>query len=58
MATAYNVLANDGLKVEPVTITRVADDKDRVLEQHHAPVPERVVRAESAFLVRTCCAAC
>jgi penicillin-binding protein 1B len=51
MATAYNVLANGGLKVEPVTITRVADDRDRVLEQHHAPVPERVVRAEAAFLV-------
>jgi penicillin-binding protein 1B len=51
MATAYNVLANGGLKVEPVTITRVADERDRVLEQHHAPVPERVVRAEAAFLV-------
>ncbi|HXK08895.1 MAG TPA: PBP1A family penicillin-binding protein [Vicinamibacteria bacterium] len=52
MATAYNVLANDGLKVEPVTILQVADEKDRVLEQHQAAVPERVVREESAFLVR------
>ncbi|MFN8096552.1 MAG: PBP1A family penicillin-binding protein [Vicinamibacteria bacterium] len=51
MAIAYNVLANGGLKIEPVTITRVADDKDRTLEQHHAPVPERVVHEESAFLV-------
>ncbi len=51
MATAYNVLANDGLKVEPVTIMRVADERQRVLEQHRAPVPERVVRPESAFLV-------
>jgi penicillin-binding protein 1B len=51
MATAYDVLANGGLKVEPVTITRVADDRDRVLEQHHAPLPERVVHEESAFLV-------
>ena len=51
MATAYNVLANDGLKVEPFTIQRVADDKGRVLEQHRAAVPERVVRQESAFLV-------
>ena len=42
MATAYNVLANDGLKVEPVTILRVADEKGRVLEQHRAAVPERV----------------
>jgi membrane carboxypeptidase/penicillin-binding protein len=52
MATAYNVIANDGLKIEPVTMMSVADDRGRVLEQHHAPVPERVVRAESAFLVR------
>jgi penicillin-binding protein 1B len=51
MATAYNVLANDGLKVEPFTILRVADESGRVLEQHRAAVPERVVRAESAFLV-------
>ena len=27
MATAYNVLANDGLKVEPITVLRVTDDK-------------------------------
>jgi penicillin-binding protein 1B len=51
MATAYNVLANGGLKVEPVTILQVADDRSRVLEQHRAAVPERVVREESAFLV-------
>jgi penicillin-binding protein 1B len=51
LATAYNILANDGLKVEPVTLLRVADEKDRVLEQHRAAVPERVVRQESAFLV-------
>jgi membrane carboxypeptidase/penicillin-binding protein len=51
MATAYNVLANRGLKVEPVTITRVTDDRDRVLEQHNAPLPERVVHEESAYLV-------
>jgi penicillin-binding protein 1B len=51
LATAYNVLANGGLKVEPVTILSVADEKGRVLEQHHAPVPERVLRRESAFLV-------
>ncbi len=51
MATAYNVLANRGLKVEPVTILSVADEKNQVLEQHRAPVPERVIHEESAFLV-------
>jgi penicillin-binding protein 1B len=51
MATAYSVLANGGLKVEPVTILRVNDDQDRTLEQHRSPPPERVVHPESAFLV-------
>jgi penicillin-binding protein 1B len=51
LATAYNVLANGGLKVEPVTLLQVADDRGRVVEQHRAAVPERVVSAESAFLV-------
>ncbi len=51
LATAYNVLANGGLKVEPVTVLRVTDEKSRILEQHHPPVPERVLHRESAFLV-------
>jgi penicillin-binding protein 1B len=51
MATAYNVLANGGLKIEPMTVVRVTDDKDRTLEQHSSPPPERVVHEESAFLV-------
>ena len=51
MATAYNVLANGGLKVEPVTVLRIMDDRDQTLEEH-APEPSaRVVREESAFLV-------
>jgi len=51
MATAYNVLASGGYKIEPVTVLQVADDGGRVLEQHYAPVPERVIREESAFLI-------
>jgi penicillin-binding protein 1B len=51
MATAYNVLANGGLRIEPVTVLRVADDKDRVIEQYRPEVPKQVVRPESAFLV-------
>ncbi|MGD8895114.1 MAG: PBP1A family penicillin-binding protein [Acidobacteriota bacterium] len=51
MATAYNVLASGGYKIEPVTVLRVTDEGGRVLEQHYAPVPERVIRRESAFLL-------
>jgi penicillin-binding protein 1B len=51
MASAYNVIASGGYKVEPVTVLQVADEKGRVLEQHYAPVPERVLRPESTYLV-------
>jgi penicillin-binding protein 1B len=51
LATAYNVLANGGLKIEPMTVIRVNDDKDQALEQHNSAPPERVVHEESAFLV-------
>jgi len=51
MATAYNVLASGGYRIEPVTVLRVTDDGGRVLEQHYAPVPERVIREESAYLL-------
>jgi penicillin-binding protein 1B len=51
MATAYNVLANGGLKVEPVTVVRIMDDRDQTVEEHAPEPPARVVREESAFLV-------
>jgi penicillin-binding protein 1B len=51
MAIAYNVLANGGLKVEPVTVLRVTDDQGRTLEQPRAPAPPRVAHEESVFLV-------
>jgi penicillin-binding protein 1B len=51
MATAYNVLANGGLKVDPVAVLRVTDEKGQTLEQHRQPAPLRVVHEESAFLV-------
>jgi membrane carboxypeptidase/penicillin-binding protein len=51
MARAYNVLASGGYRIEPVTVLRVTDDGGRVLEQHYAPVPERIIRPESAFLI-------
>ena len=51
MATAYNVLANGGLKVEPVAVMQVTDEKGKTLEQHQAPPPARVVHEEAVFLV-------
>ncbi len=51
LATAYNVLANGGLKVEPVTILRILDERGQTIERYRRPPPRRVVHEESAFLV-------
>jgi penicillin-binding protein 1B len=50
MASAYNILANMGLKVPPVTVLVVTDEKENTIEQHY-PSPPRVARPESTFLV-------
>jgi penicillin-binding protein 1B len=50
MASAYNILANMGLKVPPVTVLKVLDEKGTPIEQHY-PSPPRVARPESTFLV-------
>jgi penicillin-binding protein 1B len=50
LATAYNILANMGLKVSPATVLEVKDEKGITLEQHYPKSP-RVARAESTFLV-------
>lgn len=51
LASAYNILATGGLKVEPVAVSKVTTDPGQVLEQHVSPAPARVVHEESAFLV-------
>jgi penicillin-binding protein 1B len=51
MAIAYNILANGGLKVEPVTVLDVSNEKGQTLEQHEPAEPERVVHEASAYLV-------
>ena len=51
LAAAYNILANGGLKVEPVSVSKVATEKGEVLEQHISPAPARVLHEEAAFLV-------
>jgi penicillin-binding protein 1B len=50
LASAYNILANMGLKVPPATVLKVTDEKGTAIEQHY-PSPPRVARPESTFLV-------
>jgi membrane peptidoglycan carboxypeptidase len=51
IATAYNILANGGLKIEPLTVLSVTDEEGKTLEQHDPKPPERVVHEASAYLV-------
>ena len=51
LATAYNVLANGGLKVDPITVLRVTDPKGATKEQYRQKEPPRAVHEESVYLV-------
>jgi penicillin-binding protein 1A len=50
LASAYGVLANNGVRVEPTAIIRVVDRSGKVLEQHQ-PRAKQVVNERSAYLL-------
>ncbi len=52
MASGYSVFANGGYRVNPLLITRITDDKGRLLQQSPPPVIDetmRTVDARNAF---------
>ena len=54
MATGYSVFANGGYRVNPVLITRITDNKGRVLQDSPPPVIDeslRVIDARNAFVM-------
>ena len=48
MAAAYSVFANGGYRINPVLVTRVTDNKGRILAQTEPPVLDESVRAIDA----------
>ncbi|HWR29583.1 MAG TPA: PBP1A family penicillin-binding protein [Negativicutes bacterium] len=50
IASAFGVLANQGVRVEPVTILKVLDRNGKVLEQH-VPKERMVINEKVAFLL-------
>ena len=48
MATAYSVFANGGYRVNPWIITRVTDQKGKVLVESQPPLPSETTRAIDA----------
>ena len=54
MATAYSVFANGGYRVNPWIITRVTDQKGKILVESQSPLPNetaRVIDARNAFVM-------
>ncbi|MBS0507664.1 MAG: penicillin-binding protein 1A [Proteobacteria bacterium] len=54
MATAYSVFANGGYRVNPYLITRVTDQKGRILSQFEPPATSgnpRAIDARNAFVM-------
>jgi penicillin-binding protein 1A len=49
MATAYSTLANDGLRVDPIFVTKVLDRNGNVVLENN-PQPQRAVSVQSARL--------
>lgn len=50
MAVAYATIANGGVRVEPIVITRVEDKNGNILEEHQ-PRRTLVISEETAFLM-------
>jgi penicillin-binding protein 1A len=54
MATAYSVFANGGYRINPWIITRVTDQKGKILVESQSPPPSeaaRVIDARNAFVM-------
>ena len=54
MATGYSVFANGGYRVNPLLITRITDNKGKVLQQTLLPAIDesmRVIEARNAFVM-------
>ncbi|XOB42750.1 MAG: transglycosylase domain-containing protein [Candidatus Nealsonbacteria bacterium] len=52
MTSAYGVLANDGLKIPPVSILKIEDSKGNIIEQNKK-TPQRVLETNAVRLVNS-----
>ena len=51
MASAYSVLANEGLRTAPVAVLKITDAADRIVYKVPEQIPEQVVDTASAYVV-------
>jgi penicillin-binding protein 1A len=50
LASVFGVFANEGVRVEPISVLSVADSSGRVLEEHE-PVANEVIAKETAYVI-------
>lgn len=51
MTSAFSVFANNGIKVEPVAITKIEDHEGKLIFETKPQEPKQVMRAEHAYLI-------
>ena len=51
MTGGYAVIANNGIKIPPVAITKIVDFKGNVVYQYQPPAGQQVLRPEHTFLM-------
>lgn len=51
LVTAYCAFANGGLKIEPVSILKVEDQKGNVIYEHHQAEGQRVIDQGETFII-------
>jgi 1A family penicillin-binding protein len=51
ITSAYTVLANNGLRIPPVSITKIVDAEGNTLEEYKVPQGEQIVDARYAYMI-------
>ncbi|HIE24658.1 MAG TPA: hypothetical protein EYP74_01520, partial [Anaerolineales bacterium] len=51
MTGAFSVMANEGVRIPPVAITKILDHKGKLVYEYIPPQGEQVLREEHAFLI-------
>lgn len=53
MVSAYSAFANEGLKVDPISILRIEDRQGKVVYENKTVTPQRVMDPKVAFLINS-----
>ena len=53
MTSAFAIFANNGLKIDPIAITRIEDYQGNVIFQAEAPAGKQAIRPEHAYMINS-----